>query len=46
MRSDRSQANRYSWHSTTRSVPDQEHFFVTPWVGTSVTSVPARGPHA
>ena len=33
------------WHSTSRSVPDQEHF-VAPWAGASVTSVLARGPHA
>ena len=49
MRSDRSQANLLVVlllvvpHK--RSVPNQERFFA-PWAGASVTSVPARGPHA
>jgi hypothetical protein len=34
-----------SWHSTSGSVPNQEHFFRA-WAGVSVTSVPARQPHA
>ena len=49
MRSTRSQANLLvvlllvALHK--RSVPNQEHF-CRPWAGASVTSVPARGPHA